>query len=180
MQDDSEILTLYKEGRQDYAFNLIMRKYSKRIYWHIRQMVNSHEEADDLTQDTFIKVWKYLPGFREDSNLYTWIYRIATNETVNFLRKEKFKNALSLSDGDKSVTEGLVADPYFNGDDIEKKLYYAIRKLPPKQRAVFNLRYFEEMKYDNMVEIFGGTVGSLKASYHHAYTKILEYLKEED
>lgn len=181
MQDDADIISIYnEEGKEDYAFNLIMRKYSQRIYWHIRKMVGSHEEADDLLQETLVKVWKYLPGFRKESDLYTWIYRIATNETINFLRKERLRSFVSLSDNDKIVSEKLTADPYFNGDEIQRKLYRAIRQLPPKQRAVFNLRYFENMKYEEIVQILGGTTGSLKASYHHAYLKIQKFLKDKD
>lgn len=181
MADDREILEIFKdEDRRDYAFNLLVRKYSQRLYGHIRKMVNDHDEADDLLQNTLIKAWKYLPDFREDSSLYTWLYRIATNETLNHIRRQKLRCALSLSSYAEFIDSRTDADEYFNGDEILKKLYSAVRKLPPKQMAVFNLKYFEEMKYEQIAEVLGGSVGSLKASYHHAYIKIQEYLEQHD
>lgn len=181
MSDDKEILRLYHiEGKEDYAFNLIMRKYSERLYRHIRKMVTSSEDADDILQNTFIKVWRFLPDFREDSKLFTWLYRIATNETLTFLRKEKLKALLFMKESSNLTDGDLASDPHFTGDQIQAKLQKAIKKLPPKQRAVFNLKYFEELKYEEIVEILGGTVGSLKASYHHAHNKIEQFLKELD
>lgn len=181
MADDREILEIFKdEDRRNYAFNLLVRKYSQRLYGHIRKMVNDHDEADDLLQNTLIKAWKYLPDFREDSSLYTWLYRIATNETLNHIRKLKLKCTLSLTDYAQFIDNKINADEYFNGDEILKRLYTAIRKLPPKQMAVFNLKYFEEMKYEQIAEVLGGSIGSLKASYHHAYIKIKDYLEKCD
>lgn len=181
MFDDKEILEIYREGgKEEYAFNLIVRKYSERLYWHIRKLVADHEQTNDLLQNTLVKVWKYLPDFREESKLFTWIYRIATNETLTFLKQEKLKSALSLADYEDSVSQKLEADPYFNGDNIKLELHKAIRKLPPKQRTVFTMRYFDEMKYEDMADILGGSVGSLKASYHHAYTKIQKSLENLD
>ncbi len=177
-EDDKDILDIYKEGKEEYAFNLIMRKYHERIYWHIRKLVGSHEDANDLLQETFVKVWCNLPSFREESKLFTWIYRIATNETLTFLKKKKVKYLLSLTDYESVIANKLESDPYFNGDGLQKELHKAIRLLPPKQRTVFNLRYFDEMKYEDIAEILGGSVGSLKASYHHAYTKIKESLEK--
>lgn len=179
--DDKGILEAFRdEERRDYAFNLLVRKYSTRLYSHIRKMVNSHEEADDLLQNTFIKAWKYLPDFREDSRLYTWLYRIATNETLNFLRRQRLRCSLSLTNYANLVESRLGTDDSFDGDEIQRRLYNAIRKLPPKQMAVFNLKYFEEMKYEEIAEVLGGSVGSLKASYHHAFTKIKESLEKND
>lgn len=181
MLEDKEILQLYQiEGKEDYAFNLIIRKYSERLYRHIIKMVNSHDDADDILQNTFIKVWRYLPDFREDSKLFTWLYRIATNETLTFLKKESIKKFFFISSSENTSNLSYGSDPFFNGDQIQLKLQKAIRKLPPKQRAVFNLKYFEELKYEEIVEILGGTVGSLKASYHIAHTKIEQFLKESD
>lgn len=178
MQDDNDILKLYhEEGKEEYAFNLIVRKYSEKLYWHIRKLVGDHEQTNDLLQNTLVKIWKYLPDFRGDSQLYTWLYRIATNETLTFLKKEKFRNAFSLSGGESAIANKLEADPYFNGDSIQKDLFKAILQLPPKQRTVFNMRYFDEVRYEDMTKILGGTEGSLKASYHHAYLKIQKSLK---
>lgn len=179
--EDKEILDIYREGgKEDYAFNLIVRKYSERLYWHIRKLVNDHDEANDLVQNTLVKAWRYLPDFREEAKLYTWLHRIATNETLTFMRKEKLRNVFSLTDYESVLSNKLEADPYFNGDSIQKELFKAIRKLPPKQRIVFNLKYFEEMKYEEISEILGGSVGSLKASYHHAYLKIQASLEKNN
>ncbi len=180
MYEDAEILDIYREGdRENEAFNLMMRKYSERLYWHIRKMVGSHEDADDLLQTTWIKAWRYLPDFREESRLYTWLYRIATNETLTFLRKEKLRSILTVG-YEAPFVDRYCEEGNFDGNEILRKLYKAIATLPPKQRAVFNMRYFEEMKYEDISEIMGVTVGGLKASYHHAYTKIQKILEEED
>lgn len=179
--DDKDILEAFRdEERRHYAFNLLVRKYSPRLYNHIRKMVNSHDEADDLLQNTFIKIWRSLPDFREDSGLYTWLYRIATNETLNFIRKERLRCTLSLTSYAGLVDSRLEADESFDGDEIQRKLYLAVRKLPPKQMAVFNLKYFEDLKYEEIAAILGGTVGSLKASYHHALVKIKASLENPD
>lgn len=181
MLDDKDILDIYhEEGKEEYAFNLIVRKYSERLYWHIRKLVGDHEQANDLLQNTLVKVWKYLPDFREESKLFTWLYRIATNETLTFLKREKIKGLLSLSNYEDSACQKLEADPYFDGDNIKLELHKAIRKLPPKQRTVFTMRYFDDIKYEDMAEILGGSVGSLKASYHHAFSKIQKSLENLD
>lgn len=181
MLDDKDILDIYREGgKEEYAFNLIVRKYSERLYYHIRKMVGDHEQANDLLQNTFVKVWRFLPDFREESKLFTWIYRIATNEAISFLKRERMRYTFSLTDYETVLAERLEADPYFNGDNITKELYKAIGKLPPKQKVVFNMRYFEDMKYEDMADILGGSVGSLKASYHHAFSKIQKSLEESD
>ena len=145
--DDQDIIHLYREeGKREYAFNLIVRKYSERLYWHIRKLVINHEDTDDLLQNTFLKVWNALPDFREESRLYTWLYRIATNEVLTFLKRKKLKALLSLSDYEKQLENKLEADSYFNGDALQKALHKAILKLPETPRAVFNMRYFDEMK----------------------------------
>lgn len=180
MFDDKDILDIYQEGgKEEYAFNLIVRKYSERLYWHIRQLVLDHEQTNDLLQNTFIKAWKYLPDFRGDSKLFTWLYKIATNETLTYLKRERLKSFISFSDETNKLEERLAADENFSGDEVQIALYKEIRKLPPKQRTVFTMRYFDEVKYEDMVEILGGTEGSLKASYHHAYNKIKKNLEEK-
>ncbi len=175
---DAEILTLYKtEGKREEAFNLIVQSYKVRMYWHIRRMVESHEDTDDILQTTFVKIWTYLPNFRGDSQLYTWIYRIATNEAITFLNKKKISESFSL-DLVKNAQDKFKADEYFNGDAIQATLRNEILKLPPKQRAVFTLRYFQEMKYEEIAKILNTSEGALKASYHHAYMKIKNNLED--
>lgn len=173
---DKEIIYLYNKGQREWAFNLIVKNYSERIYQHIRRFVYSHDDADDLTQEVFIKIWAALPSFRGDAQLFTWIYRIATNEALNFLRKQKIRALISLDSADSILVRKLEQDAYFNGDKLQTELQKAIIRLPEKQRIVFNLRYFEEMKYEDISEITGTSVGALKASYHHAYNKIKETL----
>lgn len=167
-----------EEGKENYAFNLIVDKYSERLYWHIRKITASHDDTNDILQNTFVKAWNALPSFREESRLYTWLYRIATNESLTFIKKSKMRSFLSLSDYSKQVENQLEADPYFNGDETQRIFRKAIMKLPGKQRAVFTMRYYDEMKYEEISEILGTSVGALKASYHHAFQKIQEYLKE--
>ena len=180
MSEDKDILEIYKqEGNQEYAFNLIVRKYSERLYWHIRKLTCSHDDANDLLQTTLVKIWQNLPTFREESKLYTWLYRIATNETLTFLKRKRLGSFLSLSDYDNILQNKLQSDKYFNGDKLQLALHRAILKLPDKQRAVFNLRYFQDMKYEDISEIMNTSVGALKASYHHAYHKIKSELENE-
>ncbi len=177
--DDKDLLTLYREeGKQNYAFNLIVEKYSERLYWHIRKMVASHDDANDILQNSFIKAWSSLSQFREESRLYTWLYRIATNESLTFLKRSKLRSFLSLSDYSKQVENQLEADPWFDGDNTQRIFRKAIMTLPPKQRAVFNMRYYDELKYEEISEILNTSVGALKASYHHAFQKIQKILKE--
>jgi RNA polymerase sigma-70 factor (ECF subfamily) len=153
--------------------------YTERLYWHVRRFVCSHEDTDDLLQDIFMKVWNALPDFRGDSRLYTWLYRIATNEVLNHLRKKRFKALISLDSVSDMLERSIDNDPSFNGDALQRELHKAIQRLPEKQRIVFNLRYFDEMKYEDIAEITGTSVGALKASYHHAYTKIKTSLEKE-
>ena len=178
--EDKEILEIYrKEGKQEFAFNLLVEKYSERIYWHIRKLTCSHEDANDLLQSSLLKIWENLPSFREEAKLYTWMYRIATNETLTFLKKKRLTAMLSLSNYDTILANKLHSDPSFNGDKLQMALHKAILRLPDKQRAVFNLRYFQELKYEEIADIMETSVGSLKASYHHAYKKIKEELQEK-
>lgn len=175
--DDKQLLEDFQdENKRDQAFRTIIQKYQKRIYWHLRKMVIDHDDADDLTQDTFIKAWNALPEFRQDAQLYTWLYRIATNEALNFLRKKKSRNNVSLSGDEYDLSATLASASYFNGDALQLKLQQAILTLPEKQRIVFNMKYFDAIKYEDMSEILETSVGALKASYHHAVKKIEAYI----
>ena len=179
---DKKILELFgDESSRHYGFNLLVRKYQKRIYLHIRRMVIVHDDADDVVQEIFIKIWKGLAGFRTDSGLYTWIYRIATNEALAFLKKKKRKYMfLTLNPGnyEKGLMKAIEDDNYFTGSEVQLKLQKALLTLPAKQRLVFNMKYFDEMKYEDISEITGTSVGALKASYHFAVKKIEEFIRE--
>ena len=179
-EDRQLIDDLKQKNKRDLAFHSLVNKYQERLYWHIRKIVISHEDTDDVLQNTFLKVWKSIDSFREESSLYTWLYRIATNESITFLNSKKRKQLLPLNDISDYLMENLVSDPFFEGDKIQMKLQEAILKLPEKQRMVFNLKYFEEMKYEDMSQVLETSVGALKASYHHAVKKVEEYLKSSD
>ncbi len=177
---DEKLLELFAEkDSANYAFNLIVRKYQERLYWHIRRMVIDHDDADDVLQNTFVKVWKGLSNFKSESKLYTWLYRIATNETITFLNKKKKRFFISLNDVEQELSYSLEHNDGFSGDEIQLKLQKAILTLPEKQRMVFNMKYFEEMKYEDMSEILNTSAGALKASYHHAVKKIEDFFKED-
>ena len=169
---DKEIIDLYISGKRESAFNRIVDTYTERLYWHIRRFLCSHEDANDLLQEIFIKVWAALPSFRRDAQLYTWLYRIATNEVLNHLRRQKVRAMISLESASGILARKIDEDPYFNGDTLQRELHKAMLKLPEKQRIVFCLRYFDELKYEEISEITGTSIGALKASYHHAYNKI--------
>ena len=175
---ESEIIRLYKDGRTEEAFKGIVDTYSERLYWHIRRFLCSHEDTNDLLQDIYIKIWTALPSFRGDSQIFTWLWRIATNEVLNHLRKQKFKAMVSLDSSMEILRKKIDDDPYFNGNELQRELHKAIQKLPEKQRIVFNMRYFDELKYEDISEITDTSVGALKASYHHAYNKIKEELNK--
>jgi RNA polymerase sigma factor (sigma-70 family) len=176
---DKELIGLFRKTEsRDLAFNLIVRKYQEKLYWHIRKLLIDHSDTDDTLQNTFIKVWTGLDNFREDSSLYTWLYRIATNEALSFLNNKKRRFLLPLVDVEKQLSNSLKNDEYFNGDELQLKLQKALLTLPEKQRVVFNLKYFDEMKYEEMAEILETSVGALKASYHHAVKKIEKYILE--
>ncbi|MCK5066609.1 MAG: RNA polymerase sigma factor [Bacteroidales bacterium] len=177
--DDREIIKGAKSpGQEEIAFNQLVQKYQERLYWQIRKIVVSHDDADDVLQNSMIKVWKSLGNFRSESGLYTWLYRIVTNESLSFLKQKKKKTFAPWVDVEQRMSEDLEADPWFNGDEIQLKLQQAILKLPEKQRIVFNMKYFDEVKYEEMSEILGTSVGALKASYHHAVKKIESMLGE--
>jgi RNA polymerase sigma factor (sigma-70 family) len=179
--DDAEILRKFQDEKtRNEAFNLLLKKYQQKLYWHIRRMVIDHDDADDLIQDTFVKIWKNLPGFRSDAQLYTWMYRIATNECITFLNKKKQKNNISLDDVAYELADTLADSTYFNGDQAQLKLQQAILTLPEKQRLVFNMKYYDDMKYEEMSEVLGTSVGALKASFHLAVKKIESFLLSRD
>ena len=174
---DSELLEKFRNPDTcHYAFNLLVKKYQQRVYWHVRRIVIDHDDANDVVQNVFIKVWKNLSGFRENSQLYTWLYRIAANEAISFLNSKKTKFFLPIGDVEHELSDQLSHDPLFSGDAIQRKLQQAVLKLPQQQRIVFNMKYFDEMKYEEISEVLGVTVGALKASYHHAVKKIEKYI----
>jgi len=171
---------LAKESSYEQGFRVLMSAYQERLYWHVRRMVERHEDANDVIQNVFIKVFKSIKNFKGDAKLYTWLYRIATNESITFLNKRKKKATNSLDDELSTVSHQLTADSYFDADAAQLRLKEAIALLPEKQKAVFNLRYYEEMPYAEMAKVLDTTVGALKASYHHALKKVENYLKEVD
>ena len=164
---------------QEKAYRELITLYKERLYWHIRKIVISHEDADDILQNTFIKVFKNIEKFKGDSKLYSWIYRIATNESITHLNKSAKLNRIDNETLQNQLVEKLEADVYFDGDEIQLKLQKALAKLPQKQQLVFNMKYFDNMKYDDISEILETSVGALKASYHHARKKIEGFLLEE-
>jgi RNA polymerase sigma-70 factor (ECF subfamily) len=175
-QTDAEILSMIrKEESRNQGFNLLIIKYQQKVYMLVRRMVFIHSDADDITQETFIKVYEKINQFREESGLFTWIYRIATNEALTFLKKKKRRNLL-VSDSSKDLADKLNEDPLFDGDDIQRKLFDAVDKLPTRQKLVFNMKYFEEMKYEEIARMLDISVGALKTSYHHAVKKITKYV----
>ncbi|HEY0612710.1 MAG TPA: RNA polymerase sigma factor [Chitinophaga sp.] len=177
-QDDRALLALYRQpDTREKGFTAIIQKYQERLYWHIRRLVLDHDDANDVLQNVFIKVWKNLEGFREDAQLFTWLYKIATNECLTFLEQQKRKSAVSLSDVETGLSNKLRADTQFDANKLEWKLQRAILSLPEKQRVVFNLRYYDEMPYEEMSRVLETSEGALKASYHHAVKKIEEYIK---
>ena len=178
INSDSEILDICKQNKED-GFKLIILKYRERIYYHIRRILILHEDTDDALQNTFIKVWENIDKFRKDSSLYTWIYRIASNEALAILRKRNSEKKVDLKDIDYLLSNSPESDTWFDGDEAYKKLLKAILQLPEKQQLVFNMRYFDQLKYDDMSEILTTSVGALKASYHHARKKIEEYLSSD-
>lgn len=162
------------------AFSELVREFSEPLYWQIRKIVIGHDDANDVLQNTFIKVWTSIENFRGDSKLSTWLYRIAINESITFLNKQRAQNNVSLDDADTYLISRLEGDEYFDGDEAQLKLQKAVLMLPEKQRIVFNMKYFDEMKYEDISEILETSVGALKASYHHAVKKIEEFLSTKD
>lgn len=175
--DDKTILELFRDDKtRNSSLSYLIAKYQQRLYWHIRKIVINHDDSDDVLQNTFIKIWKGLGNFKEESQLYTWVYRIATNEALTLLRQKQSKNTTSIHPIEYELSKNLESDSYFSGDEIQLKLQQAILTLPEKQRVVFNMRYYDEMPYDEMAQILDTSVGALKASYHIAAKKIEEML----
>jgi RNA polymerase sigma factor (sigma-70 family) len=175
--DDQELLFSFKDpATREQAFTSIIKKYQEKLYWHIRRMIVDHDDTNDVLQNMFIKVWKGLENFREDSQLYTWLYRIATNESLTFLGQQKKRNLVSLNDVENGLSNKLRSDSHFDANKLEWKLQLGIQKLPEKQRLVFNLRYYDEMPYEEMSRVLDTSEGALKASYHHAAKKIEEFI----
>ncbi len=175
--DDLVLLQDFKNpATKERAFTAIIKKYQEKLYWHVRRMVVDHEDANDVLQNMFIKVWKGLENFREDSQLYTWLYRIATNESLTFLTQQKKRTSISLSDVENGLTNKLKSDSNFDANKLEWKLQLGIQQLPEKQRLVFNLRYYDEMPYEEMSRVLETSEGALKASYHHAAKKIEQFI----
>ncbi len=174
------ILKLQEPDQQREAFEWIVNTYKEQLYYQIRRMVLSHEDADDLLQNTFIKAWNNLEYFRGEAKLSTWLYRIALNECLNFLNKQRAQKHLSIEESKANLLNQLESDPYFDGDQTQLLFEKAIQTLPEKQRIIFHLKYFQDMKYNEISEIMGTSIGALKASYHHAVKKIEEFFKQND
>lgn len=177
--EDEVVAALHDSTTRERAFTLLVDHYKERLYWQIRRMVVSHDDADDVLQNVFLKAWAAIDNFRGEAKLSTWLFRIANNETLNFL--ERKRQAVSIDDeGAASVAARLESDPYFDGDETARQLQEAIAELPAKQRQVFLLKYFDEMKYEEMSSMLGTSVGALKASYHHAVKKISDFFTAHD
>ena len=174
---DAELLIQFRNpDTKEKGFTAIIKKYQEKLYWHIRRMLVDHDDTNDVLQNMFIKVWKGLENFREDSQLYTWLYRIATNESLTFLSQQKKRSSVSLSDVESGLSNKLRSDTNFDANKLEWKLQLGIQNLPEKQRLVFNLRYYDEMPYEEMSKVLDTSEGALKASYHHAAKKIEEFI----
>jgi len=176
LHDNELLLQFHNPETREKAFAAIIKKYQEKLYWHIRRMVVEHEDANDVLQNVFIRIWKGLDNFREDSQLYTWLYRIATNECLSFLELQKKKATVSFEDVESSLSNRIKADKGFDANKLEWKLQLAIQQLPEKQRVVFNLRYYDEMPYEEMSRVLETSEGALKASYHHSVKKIEDYI----
>ena len=177
--NEKEIIALLQDPlRQREAFEQIVKEYSEQLYWQIRRMVFSHEDANDLLQNTFVKAWLNIDYFRGDAKMSTWLYRIAFNECLTFLNKQRANNQISIDEINAEMIGKLESDLYFDGDATQKAFLKAIQSLPEKQRIVFNLKYFKEMKYEEISEILGTSIGGLKASYHHAVKKIEAFIEK--
>ena len=175
--DDELLKCLRDERSRNTAFSALVAQYSERLYWHIRKIVVVHEDADDVLQNTFLKAWKGLESFKGEAKLSTWLYRIATNESINVLNQKRNRHMMPLEDVEYMMSQSLHHDSYFTGDELQMQLQEAILTLPEKQRIVFNMRYFDETPYEEMSEILGTSVGALKATYHHASNKIREWFE---
>jgi len=177
--NDSEIMEMFRvESSRNHAFHILVTKYQKRVYWQVRRIIIDHDDANDVVQNVFLKVWKNLGSFKEASSLYTWLYRIATNESLTFLKQKRANMYVPFDSVSRSLSRKLEDDAYFSGDAIQKKLQQAILTLPEKQRIVFNMKYYDDIKYEQMSQVLDTSVCALKASYHHAVKKIEAFLKK--
>jgi|TARA_B110000967_G_scaffold21666_1_gene20130 RNA polymerase sigma-70 factor (ECF subfamily) len=180
LQNEAKLLSLLKlDNSKELAFKTLVKRYKEKLYWHIRKIVISHDDADDVLQNTFIKIFRNIDKFKGDSKLYTWMYRIATNESISFLNSKAKRNQVSNETLNENAIQNLVADVYFEGDEIQLKLQKAIAQLPRIQQLVFNMRYFDDIKYKDMSSILETSEGALKASYHIAVKKIKTYLQAD-
>ena len=179
MDDKTLVDLIVNKGEVDEGFRTLLKMYQERVYWHIRKMVFDHDDANDITQNTFIKIYKNLNNFKGDSKLYSWIYRIATNESITFINQKKKRNQTSFEEISYSLSENLESDIFFDGDEIELILHRSIAQLPEQQRIVFQMKYFDDMKYEEISEILQKSVGGLKANYHHAVKKIKQLIEVE-
>ncbi|MBR1936014.1 MAG: RNA polymerase sigma factor [Muribaculaceae bacterium] len=179
--DEQDVIErLHRQETCRAAFGEVIDHYSQQLYWHIRRIVYDHDDANDILQNTFLKAWTNVDNFRGDARLSTWLYKIAINESITFVNKKKLQAGISLDSDDSFLAANLEADQYFDGDEAQLKLQKAIATLPEKQRIVFNMRYYDEMKYEDMSEVLGTSVGALKASYHHALKKIESFFDNND
>ena len=175
--NEKEIIALLQDpARQREAFGAIVKEYREQVYWQIRRLVFDHDDANDILQNTFLKAWSNIEYFRGEAKMSSWLYRIALNECLTFLNKQHANKQLSIDEADSEMLNKLESDPYFDGDETQKLFLKAIQTLPPKQRIIFNLRYFKEMKYEEISDIMGTSIGGLKSSYHHAVKKIEDFL----
>jgi RNA polymerase sigma factor (sigma-70 family) len=174
---DQELLEMYRnEDSRNMSLHHLIGQYQQKLYWHIRKIIIDHDDSNDVLQNTFIKVWKGMESFKEESKLYTWLYRIATNESISFLRQKQRKSTVSIDTVENQLSRSLESDPYYKGDEIQLKLQQAILTLSEKQRIIFNMRYYDEMPYDEMSEILDTTSVTLRTTYHQAAKKVEEYL----
>jgi len=181
IESENQLLKrLQDEHQSREAFNVLVNEFSESLYWQIRKMVLNHDDANDVLQNTLIKAWNNIAQFRGESRLSTWLFRIAINESYTFLNKERQRNLSSMTDLEDVMVQSLQSDPYFSGDEAALKLQRAILSLPDKQRLVFNMKYYNDMKYEEISEILGTSVGALKASYHHAVKKVEAYLELDE
>lgn len=178
MQDEKDFIQeLLNPKTQNVAFQKLLREYQRPLYNHIRNIVLNHDDADDVLQNTFIKVFQYLKGFKGESKLFSWMYRIATNEAITFIKQKAKRNGTTSESMQTRIVDNLRADTFFDGNEIQIKLQKAVALLPEKQQLVFKMKYYEEIKYEELSEILGTSVGALKASYHHAVKKIEDFVK---
>ncbi|WP_461533634.1 RNA polymerase sigma factor [Sinomicrobium sp.] len=179
MSEPELLLQLKDQNTRDRAFGTLVSQYSERLYWNIRRTVIDHDDTDDVLQNTFIKIYRNIEAFKGESSLFSWMYRIAINESISFLNSKAKRQGLNNAELQESLVANLHADPYFDGDEASLKLQRAIATLPEKQKTVFNMKYFEALSYQEMSEILDTSIGALKASYHHAVKKIEQFLSED-